>query len=332
MLRTSILVLFGFVILIAIPVPALSVLHNSKIMEIHIHPTLIVKMNGTEITLPGGIGIVSTLWHKSPLDRYSDAPNIYAPLHTHNDGDGKIHVESTVFRRFTFGDFLNVWGIDRSKITGITVDGTEVNRTEDYPLRDGQNWTMEIDIETTPKNFTSYKEPRSGLTLQYPTDWNRSDPENNITTQGGSADSTIGERFLSKIRLSPPESSYLNTPNLDIDVYKLPSSNITLDQYTMKFLPRGLRADETRFPTNITLSNNTYNLDRYPAQRLELEKNNIYSSESSPQAYAEKFQKFMYTWSIIGDKLLFVTYRAYPNAYDQYNNTINRILDSIKID
>ena len=103
-------------------------------------------MNGREITLPGLIGIDPNLWVKSSLDRYSDAPLFRAPIHTHEDND-TLHVESTVFRRFTFGDFLNVWGIDQSKITSITLDGKELNDTyNEIPLENRQNWTLEINL------------------------------------------------------------------------------------------------------------------------------------------------------------------------------------------
>lgn len=60
----------------------------------HIHPTVEIFVDGTEIALPANIGV---------------APGIMRPLHTH-DSTGEIHVEGPAKMDFTVGDFFDVWG------------------------------------------------------------------------------------------------------------------------------------------------------------------------------------------------------------------------------
>ena len=63
--------------------------------EFHIHPHLVIKIDGIEEPLPANIGIYT---------------NCTQELHTH-EADGIIHVESAVDRGYVFQDFLNVFGI-----------------------------------------------------------------------------------------------------------------------------------------------------------------------------------------------------------------------------
>lgn len=68
------------------------------------------------------------------LDQYG-AQEV-APLHTHDDR-GTIHVESTVNRKYTLGEFLNVWGIDlNDRIVKFTANGTSVYDYKNHVLGD----------------------------------------------------------------------------------------------------------------------------------------------------------------------------------------------------
>jgi hypothetical protein len=90
----------------------------------HIHPRLNVTADGKPMTLPTNIGINSTLYKDHSLDRYSMQG--MAPLHTH-DSSGTVHVESTVMRNYTLGEFLNIWGINlNNKVIKVTVDGKPI--------------------------------------------------------------------------------------------------------------------------------------------------------------------------------------------------------------
>jgi hypothetical protein len=75
----------------------------------HIHPHLNMTMDGKPTSIPQGIGINSSLYKDHSLDKYS-TPEI-APIHTH-DSSGTIHVESTVNRNYTLGQFLSIWGLN----------------------------------------------------------------------------------------------------------------------------------------------------------------------------------------------------------------------------
>ncbi len=74
----------------------------------HIHPHLQLTFDGQDRPLPTNIGIDASMWKDHSLDEYSSMGPM-APLHTH-DSTGQIHVESTVTRDFTLGEFFHVWG------------------------------------------------------------------------------------------------------------------------------------------------------------------------------------------------------------------------------
>jgi len=74
----------------------------------HIHPHLQLTFDGQDRPVPTNIGIDASMWKDHSLDQYSSMGPM-APLHTH-DGTGQFHVESTVTRDFTLGEFFRVWG------------------------------------------------------------------------------------------------------------------------------------------------------------------------------------------------------------------------------
>jgi hypothetical protein len=77
----------------AIGMPALS----AEGTKLHIHQHLDVVVRGMGRPVAAGIGI----------DRRG---RFIAPLHTH-DYSGILHVESPTVRRFTLGEFFDVWGL-----------------------------------------------------------------------------------------------------------------------------------------------------------------------------------------------------------------------------
>jgi hypothetical protein len=116
--------------------------HNEKSFVTHLHPSLNVLANGKSISVPKNIGIDSSLHKDHSLDQYG--AEAAAPLHTHDDS-GTIHVESTVNRNYTLGEFLNIWGIDlNDKTIKLTVDGIPVSDHRNHVLEDGQNLDLYI--------------------------------------------------------------------------------------------------------------------------------------------------------------------------------------------
>lgn len=114
-------------------------------MVMHIHPQLSVKANGQAITVPENVGIDKTLWKDHSLDKYGMQE--MSPLHTHDDS-GSIHVESSVERDYTLGEFLNVWGgLDAgssSKTVKVTADGQPVSDWKNHILKDKEQISLEI--------------------------------------------------------------------------------------------------------------------------------------------------------------------------------------------
>src|SRR5438128_2581303 len=88
--------------------------------KFHIHPHLMILVNGEQQVIPANTGI---------------NPGCMHPLHTHDD-TGTVHVESPEERDFTLGDFFAVWGktftkdqildskIDASHTITMLVDGS----------------------------------------------------------------------------------------------------------------------------------------------------------------------------------------------------------------
>lgn len=76
-----------------IGIPAL----RNEGQRLHTHQHLDVVIDGSGYPVPAGIGI--------------DAHGRFiAPLHTH-DYSGIMHVESPTIRKFTLGEFFDVWGL-----------------------------------------------------------------------------------------------------------------------------------------------------------------------------------------------------------------------------
>jgi hypothetical protein len=75
----------------------------------HIHEHLTILINGKQRVVPALIG--------------ARLPDGFLPIHTH-DTTGIIHVETTVVRPFTLGDFFAVWGkpFNSQQILGRQVD------------------------------------------------------------------------------------------------------------------------------------------------------------------------------------------------------------------
>jgi hypothetical protein len=123
---------------------------NMNPIIMHIHPQLSLLVNSTSFSVPAQIGIDPSLWINHSLDKYGmqSMPEMnmlaMAPLHTH-DNSGIIHVESSINRNYTLGEFLNVWGLNLDgKTIKITVDGKPLQDFRNHILEDGQEIRLEI--------------------------------------------------------------------------------------------------------------------------------------------------------------------------------------------
>jgi hypothetical protein len=68
-------------------------------VTMHEHTNLQIFVHGEPVAVPTEIGI----------DRSGSQPYV-ASLHTHEDS-GTIHVESSIIRTFTLGEFFDIWGV-----------------------------------------------------------------------------------------------------------------------------------------------------------------------------------------------------------------------------
>lgn len=107
----------------------------------HDHMRLGLVKDGKQIKVPANIGISEKLWHDHSLDQYAAG---IAPIHTH-DESGTLHIESTVRREFTFGEFLDIWGLDRSKIVKVfDLDGNKIDDFDHFVLVQDAILIMEV--------------------------------------------------------------------------------------------------------------------------------------------------------------------------------------------
>jgi hypothetical protein len=123
---------------------------NMNPIIMHIHPQLKLLGNGTPVTVPAQIGIDPSLWKDHSLDEFGMQSmqemnmSAMAPLHTHDDS-GILHVESTINRNYTLGEFLNVWGLDLSgKTVEMTINDKPLTDFMDHVLRDGEQIKLEV--------------------------------------------------------------------------------------------------------------------------------------------------------------------------------------------
>jgi hypothetical protein len=96
------------------------------------------------MVVPEEIGISPELCKDHSLDEYGPSSGLLAPMHTH-DTSGTIHIESTVNREYTLGEFLRIWGMDPSAIVKVTdSEGNEIQDHENLVLERNAQLVVEI--------------------------------------------------------------------------------------------------------------------------------------------------------------------------------------------
>ncbi|WP_157927642.1 hypothetical protein [Candidatus Nitrosotalea okcheonensis] len=119
-----------------------SMMSNDKPILLHIHPRLYLNVDGKPYFVPQNVGIEPDLWKDHTLDQYGMKG--MAPLHTHT-ADGMIHVESTIVRNYTLGEFLDIWGLDlKGKIISVAVYGEPISDYRNHILKDEESIIMNI--------------------------------------------------------------------------------------------------------------------------------------------------------------------------------------------
>ena len=110
---------------------------NDKPILLHIHPRLYLNVDGKPYFVPQNVGIEPDLWKYHALDQYGMKG--MAPLHTHT-ADGMLHVESTIIRNYTLGEFLDIWGLDlQGKTISVSVDGEPISDYRNHVFKDEES-------------------------------------------------------------------------------------------------------------------------------------------------------------------------------------------------
>lgn len=142
--------------------PPVSPTHSTERIVMHNHAKLSIQIEGKTVRMPENIGIDPKLYKDHSLDTYGmKMPNmpsmpVMAPTHTH-DASGTIHIESTVVRDYTLGEFFDVWGAtftstcimdkcnDGTKTVQMFVNGQPSFEFRNYLLKDGDEIVIRYD-------------------------------------------------------------------------------------------------------------------------------------------------------------------------------------------
>jgi len=119
-------------------------IHASPSLVMHIHAHISVVRGGESVVVPEEIGINPELWKDRSLDEFGPSSGLLTPMHTH-DSSGTIHIESTVNREYTLGEFLRIWGMDPSAVVKVTdASGNEIQDHENLVLERNAQLVVEI--------------------------------------------------------------------------------------------------------------------------------------------------------------------------------------------
>jgi len=146
--KIKLIIIAGAIIVVAIWAGMVSVKPSddskstSDQIVMHIHPRLYIEMDSQTYMVPQNVGIDPSMWKDHSLDKYGMAG--MAPLHTHTN-DVIIHVESTVNRDYTLGEFLDIWGIDlKGKTVNATSNGEPIPDYRTHVLKDEESIIMKV--------------------------------------------------------------------------------------------------------------------------------------------------------------------------------------------
>ena len=119
--------------------------HGERVVY-HWHAVVEYYVDGVKQDVPGNIGVPLDGSH--PLAQYG--PSGIAPIHTH-ERDGVIHMESKVQRDYTFGDFLDLWGLDLAdKTASLVANNQPVADMRNHVLQDQDMLRLEVTTATGP--------------------------------------------------------------------------------------------------------------------------------------------------------------------------------------
>jgi hypothetical protein len=315
------IIIFLFVVISFESSPIFEIYSEDLVIDEKVYIT-ISKDNETLI-VPAKIGIDPKLWKDHSLDYYGVDPNHTSPLNTENY-NGTIHIKSIRDREFTLENFLDVWGFDKSKIKNVFCDGKkicDINLT----LTDGQHLKLEIKNDVSSNNFNKYIHQR--IAFDYPSKWKVTN-DSTLPSEYLNGKILRNETFLNLIRVFPNESEYMTTPLFSIQINKLDSNRIELDEYYKNNLYKLLQADENIFPYFINYNETEINGN----QAYQIFFNTALVAEPGSSAKGNNItQKEFYIWTLKDEYFYDISFRAFENIYDSYYLIIDKIIKSIRL-
>ena len=133
---------------------------------IHWHPTLAIYIDGEQVEVPSGVGLVGG---HAPIHTHDDATDIQETGGRITEGHKPLHLEfGTVVRseNAKLGNFFDIWGrefnseciLDKCILDGgtitMTVNGEVNTEYENYVMRDGDRIEIFYD-SSSPSNKSS---------------------------------------------------------------------------------------------------------------------------------------------------------------------------------
>lgn len=118
----------------------------------HIHARLTIFVDGRSVRIPAGVGIADPQAVQSPRGTVVESGSCFSWLHTHAD-DGVVHIESPVQRRFTLGDFFDIWsqplsesqvGPAKGRVTALVGNRVWLGDPRAIPLRAHAQIQLEV--------------------------------------------------------------------------------------------------------------------------------------------------------------------------------------------
>ena len=152
------------------------------------------------------------------------------------------------------------------------------------------------------EQFLTYENPESGISIQYPSNWEKLANLDNFVT------------FT-----APPETDTRIYPAaLGLKVQELSSQNIPSLQEITKVQMSDLKRSN---PDLNVLESTSTTIAGKPAHKI------VFSAIDNEEVE----RKAMQVWTVIGNKAVLITYKADPDKFSSYLPTIERMIDSFKV-
>jgi len=153
----------------------------------------------------------------------------------------------------------------------------------------------------TQEQFLTYEDITTGISIQFPSNWEKSVNLDNFVT----------------FRAPPEIDTRVYPAALGLKIQELTSHNVSLQEVTKVQM-----SELKKTNPNIKLSESTSTtLAGKPAHKL------VFSATDNNQIE----RRAMQLWSVIDNKAILITYKAQPDKYSTYLPTIEKMINSLQV-